>query len=124
MAEKKAQLPTYIMDESHGKYNHLPARWHQYKLFVDFFKDRINKINDPQMKKIATQMLQFQQRGLIHNLRGAIAYERPDLLPSFDQDIRLLYLRTSIIGKCARIIRHPVISFKKLLKKIHEYKRH
>ncbi|MCD5406738.1 MAG: glycosyltransferase [Desulfotomaculum sp.] len=92
LAEKKAQLPT-CADESHGKYYHLPARWHQHKLFVDFFEDRIKKINDLEKKKIVIQMFQAQQMNFIYELRHSIQLERPDILPYFDKGMTALYCK-------------------------------
>lgn len=113
--QKYTQSTTYIKDNIYDKYYHLPARWNQHKSFVDYFEDRIKNINDPEMKKRATQMLKVQQRYLFHNLWHAIKIERPEMIHSLNMSVIEFYFKIPFMRE---FIRRPMPSSKKLIKKI------
>jgi len=93
LALKVHHLPTTNVDPILGAHNHVPWRWLQHRLFVDFFSDRINKSDSPAAKEIAAQMLQAEQERLFKVLRDAIGRECPDSLGAFDCEARAFYVR-------------------------------
>lgn len=91
LALKLHHLPTTNIDPILGAHNHVPWRWLQHRLFVDFFTDRISKSDDPAVKEIATQMLQAEHRRTFQVLRDAIGRESPDTLGTLDREARVFY---------------------------------
>jgi len=113
--EEKCRISYNINPHWGVEYYHLPARWNQHKLFVDYFEDRIKNINDPEMKKRAIQMLNLKQRELFHNLWHAIKIERPEMIHSLNMSVIEFYFKIPLMRE---FIRRPMPSSKKLIKKI------
>lgn len=111
ITEKRYQLPKCFGTVTRDRFNHVSARWGQHKQFVDFLDDRIRQTCDQRFAKIRQEMLRTQQESLIHNLRHAIAQERPELLLPFDRGARSFYRGRSfkVLAKgCVRVVRSPL----------------
>jgi glycosyltransferase involved in cell wall biosynthesis len=116
IAIKKYQCHTNIKGANNDKYNYLPARFHQHKLFVDYFKDRIENIN-PEMKKTAIKMMQVQNKRLFRIVRESIRQECPEFIRFFDKGALDFYFDKSIVSKFIKFFKHPAVYSKKIIKK-------
>lgn len=116
---KQQQLTSYIVNPDGGAYYRFTGRYQQAIGFYDYLSElAVDAGLSVNQRKSVRDMLLAQQDRLLHDLRGTLKKERPEMLESFDKAARHFYSLPMRIGAAfLKAIKNPRRAFKAIVRR-------
>lgn len=119
LSDKKFQLDTQIVSTENEKFYFVSPRWNQIKGLYDFFEELKNEEDVRSIKYLRLNIM--QEAGCMRAFelfRKGLAFEKPDLIPLFDDSARSYFYNMMLKSPLPEFIKLILFAFRKIFRAI------